>query len=96
MAQKMGKTGNLNGRPKGVQNKVTREVKEMIESFLSNNRHEFEDNFKKITDPEKVCKIYLEAAKIIMPRPKDEGERDDEERRHMEMINRIWPVPKQD
>lgn len=96
MAQKMGKTGNLNGRPKGVQNKVTREVKEMIESFLSDNRHEFEANFKEIKDPTMVCKIYLEAAKIIMPRPKDEGEQDEEARRHKELLDRIWPVPRTD
>lgn len=93
-----GMRGNLNrnGRKKGVKNIITSEIREMIEDFLSDNKDKFQLKFDGISDPEKACRIYIEAAKLIIPKPKDEGEHDDEERRHKELLDRIWPVPRQD
>lgn len=92
MGQKKNQTGNLNGRPKGVQNKVTREVKEHIAKFVEGKLEEFIESFEAIKKPEIKARVYLEAAKLILPRPKDEEEEEESNRRAREILDRIWPI----
>ena len=51
--------GRLGGRKAGTPNKVTKELKEFISSFLEGHREDFEESFNLIEDPEKRCAIYL-------------------------------------
>jgi hypothetical protein len=92
MGQKKNQTGNLNGRPKGVQNKVTREVKEHIAKFVEGKLEEFIESFEAIKKPEIKARVYLEAAKLILPRPKDEEEENEADRRAKELLDRLWPI----
>ena len=87
-----GVTGNPNGRPKGIKNIVTQTVKERISSFVEGNFEEFETSFKNEKNNVIKMKIYLEAAKLVIPRPKDPEEEDDANRRHKELIDRLWPI----
>ena len=42
MAQRKGQTGNPNGRPKGVPNKVTNDLRETVVKFVNENSHKFQ------------------------------------------------------
>ncbi|MDR3448170.1 MAG: hypothetical protein P4M15_00195 [Alphaproteobacteria bacterium] len=42
MAQRKGRTGNPNGRPKGVPNKVTNDLRETVVKFVNENSHKFQ------------------------------------------------------
>jgi len=92
MGQKKGQTGNLNGRPRGVQNKVTREVKEKLARFMELSFDDFVSSYNAIKKPEVKAKIYLEATKLVLPKPKDEDEEAESVRRSREILDRIWPI----
>jgi hypothetical protein len=90
MAIQKGKSGNPAGKPKGVQNKVTLEVKEKINVFLDNNIDVATKAFKDIKTPEMKIKYFIELAKLVMPRPKDPDEEEDANRRHDELLDRLF------
>jgi|688.fasta_scaffold1458970_2 hypothetical protein len=90
MAIPKGKSGNPAGKPKGVQNKVTLEVKEKINVFLDNNIDVATKAFNDIKTPEMKIKYFIELAKLVMPRPKDPDEEEDANRRHDELLDRLF------
>lgn len=92
MGQIKGKSGNLNGRPKGVQNKVTKEVKEHIAKFVEGKFEEFMESFDAIKKPEIKARVYLEVVKLILPKPKSKDEEEESNRRAREILDRIWPI----
>lgn len=56
----------LGGRVAGTKNKNT-ELKEFIGEFLTKNKEEFEEAFKKLPPKEK-CAVYLKAAEFRLPK----------------------------
>lgn len=86
---KQGMTNNPNGKPKGSKNKVSGKVKDMIEIFLEDNFESFTTFFSEIDNPAVKCKIFLEAAKLILPRPKD-IEFENQVKRD-ELLDRLFP-----
>ena len=83
-------TNNPFGRPKGTPNKVTSEVKEMIAKFVTGNYKAFVSDFKKEEKTEVRMRIYLEAMKLVIPKPRDLEEEDDIMKRRSEAISRLF------
>lgn len=86
---------NPKGRPKGSTNK-TNEIKEMLEKFVFDGYGKFEEAFDRIKDDEKKARLYLEATKLILPKPKSVEEEELQEQRAREILDRIWPLNRDD
>jgi hypothetical protein len=85
-----GVSNNPAGRPKGVRNKVTTEVKEMIEKAIHSNTNAVMKDFKHLKG-EKRVKYYIELVKIILPRPRDPEEEEEMDRRNSELLRVLFP-----
>lgn len=70
MAGKPGNINNPNGRPKGVPNKTTKEIKELFTKFVCDNYENVVNDFKEL-ESEKRVKYYLEFAKYVLPTAKE-------------------------
>ena len=86
-----GVSGNPNGRPVGAKNKIPSDLKEKMSSFLVGNFDDFVSDMKSVTDPGYRAKIYLEAYKTVMPKPRDEEEVEEENKFRSEFMNRLFP-----
>lgn len=93
MGQIKGKTGNPFGRPKGSKNKAPNTVRAKIDEMLSGSIEEVTQAFNDLKGEKKV-KYFIELAKIVIPRPKDPEEQEDVNRRHSELMDRLFPVKK--
>ena len=62
-----GKGQQGGGRKKGTPNKVTRERRELISSFLDENWEDFKQNYK-TADPATKLKIYMEMIPYTTPK----------------------------
>lgn len=89
MAFEKGKSGNINGRPKGSQNNVSSEVKEKLAKFVDVNFSTFQKEFA-LLKPEIKVKLYLEAAKMVIPKPKDLEVDEDTFHKRDELIVRLF------
>jgi hypothetical protein len=58
MTWQKGESGNLKGRPKGVSNKITADLRAFIESFIRNNVATLQEDFDKLSTKERL--IFLE------------------------------------
>lgn len=70
MAFKKGQSGNLNGRPEGVQNKVNKELKLTIKNFVENNFEDVQklyDNLKQ-DDPAKAMYFLKDLVEFVVPK----------------------------
>lgn len=90
MGQIKGKTGNPFGRPKGSKNKAPNTVRAKIDEMLSGSIEEVTQAFNDLKGEKKV-KYFIELAKIVIPRPKDPEEQEDVNRRHSELMDRLFP-----
>ncbi len=64
---KKGETNNPNGRPAGTPNKVTKELRERIQSFLEDNWQQIEKDFATL-DPEKRVMLFEKLLQYTVPR----------------------------
>lgn len=87
-----GVSGNPAGKPKGTKNKLPVKVKEMMANFLEDNYDGFVKDFTSLKNPAEKCKLYLETAKFIIPKPKDPEEEDENDRRHKQLLDRLFPL----
>lgn len=97
MARGPGKgiSNNPKGKPIGAKNKISTEVKERLALFVSSEFDDFIKTFRGLK-PELKAKLYLDAVKLILPKEKEINEEEENIRRHKELLDRIWPVPRQD
>ena len=54
MAQKKGKTGNPNGRPRGTPNRVTTEMKTWLAGLIDKNRRQIEKDLKRLEPKDRL------------------------------------------
>jgi hypothetical protein len=67
MAFKKGISGNLNGRPKGSENKITTETKEIIKNFIDSEIKNIIAEFKELTIKERFD-IITKLLPYVMPK----------------------------
>lgn len=72
MAKGVGKgnTNNPNGRPKGVQNKVTKETREAFRTLVENNTDKFQGWLDKVAEknPAKAFELVMNLSEFILPK----------------------------
>ena len=61
---------NRDGRPKGVPNKVTTEVRQMIGTILNANWEKFQSDWDEILLPETRMRVYMELLSFSVPKLK--------------------------
>ena len=62
-----GKSGNPEGKPKGVKNKIGLQLRETITNFLSDNFNVVTQDFKKLT-PKERAKLYCDLLQYGLPK----------------------------
>jgi hypothetical protein len=63
---KAGQSGNPNGRPKGVGNRTTTEIREHFQNLVSENLGQLSDDLKEL-EPMQRLKIIIELSKFVVP-----------------------------
>ncbi len=91
MAQNKGQTGNPLGKPKGVKNKLTIEIKERINNYVNENFDNFQADLLAIEDKSVKAKLYLEMCKLIIPKPVDPIEKEKEQIFKETLLKRFFP-----
>lgn len=86
-----GVSNNYKGRTKGVKNKITTEVKDKLSMFIDGEFESFKAAYDSLDGATKA-KLYLETVKLVLPKPRDPDEEEDIDRRHKELLDRIWPL----
>ncbi len=66
MGQKKGQTGNPYGRPKGSPNKTTSEIKNLMQSFISENIDKLQNDFDSL-EPKDRLAFFERALRFILP-----------------------------
>ncbi len=67
MPFKKGQSGNLKGRTKGTQNKLSKQLRESITSFLENNFERLENDFE-LLPPKERMKFYCDLLQYGLPK----------------------------
>lgn len=70
MGQKKGQTGNPDGRPKGSQNRTTREAKEFLKQILFNEFDNIQDSLKSARDESdsKYIDLLSKLLQYVLPK----------------------------
>ncbi len=67
MAQKKGQTGNPNGRPKGIPNKITSDLRTWLSELWNENRKQFKDDLKALEPHQRVA-TFEKLLNYIIPK----------------------------
>lgn len=67
MGLKKGQTNNRHGRPKGIPNKATTEMRKWLKSFLDNNQHQIERDFKDL-EPHQRLQMFERLLQYTLPK----------------------------
>lgn len=73
MPQPKGKTGNPNGRPKGVPNKVTATIRSWLVNVINDNRQLFEQDLKNLDSKERL-ELLQKMLPYLMPKVESDWE----------------------
>ena len=65
-----GKTNNPNGRPKGSQNRTTKEIKELLNNFISDNLDDLQAEYNNLDAKEKL-QFFERVLKYVLPQQRD-------------------------
>ena len=84
-------TPKTGGRIKGSNNKITSDLKVKMTDFLNGNMEAFVKAYNSIDDPMQRAKIYLEAYKTVMPKPKEEDSVEQKDQLQSEFMKRLFP-----
>jgi len=84
-----GKTNNPHGKPKGTKNKLTSDLKDRMTTFLEGNFDKFTQDMNSIEDKGLRSKLYIEAYKMVVPKPKDPDDIDKENEFRDEFMRRL-------
>ena len=61
-----GQTNNPNGRPKGIPNKVTTDLREWITNFLEDNREQIQQDWKGLEPKDRIV-LFEKLLKYALP-----------------------------
>jgi hypothetical protein len=68
MPHKKGVTNNPNGRKKGVPNKSTTELRELLQVFIEENMDDLQDTFARL-EPWQKLTFFEKMLKMVLPPP---------------------------
>ena len=72
MAFQKGQSGNPSGKPKGAINKTTKEIREAITFFVSNNLEGFQSDLDALSPKDRI-KVLVDLIQYITPKLKAVG-----------------------
>lgn len=65
-----GQTNNPNGRPKGTPNRTTKEVKDLLNQFISDNLDDLQSEYDKL-ESEKKLQFFERVLKYVIPQQRE-------------------------
>lgn len=88
MGLKKGQTNNRDGRPKGVKNKVTTELKTWVQQLIDNNRDTLEKDLKTL-EPKERWAVIEKLMSYTIPKMSSVDARIDFEKLTDEQLNSV-------